>query len=263
MSDVLAVKPQNKVLAWGTAGAVGLLAIGGFILSFNALRDLAAASGILPELAWIWPLVVDGFIVVATAAAFGLKKRGPRTTWYPWSALALFAVVSVAGNAAHALSSPDVTVPVWVATVVSSVPAIALLIASHLLIVMIDGKPASRPAARRQPRAKQADQAAPPTGPGTPAREATETSRPAEPVLAQVEGPRLRAVEPPREDAQESPLVARLTAAVRDGEQVTGALIAELEGVSERTGRRRLTQLRETHPALFDETAFDREEVAR
>ena len=160
-SDVLAVKPQNAWLAWGTASGVVLLALGGFVLSFNALRDLAVHSGLLPELSWIWPLIVDGFIVVATAAAFGLKRRGPRVTWYPWTALVVFAVVSVAGNASHAVNSDLVTVPVWIATVVSSVPAVALLIASHLLVVMIDGKARARRPATSERTARLHDRPRP------------------------------------------------------------------------------------------------------
>ncbi|HEY5224701.1 MAG TPA: DUF2637 domain-containing protein, partial [Microbacteriaceae bacterium] len=98
MSDSLAVRSSNPVLAWATALGVVGLALGGFVLSFQALRDLAVRSGIDPTLAFLWPLIVDGFIVVATAAAFALKRRGRRVTWYPWVALMLFSAISVAGN---------------------------------------------------------------------------------------------------------------------------------------------------------------------
>ena len=239
VSDSLSVRSSNPVLAWATALGVVGLALGGFVLSFQALRDLAIRSGIDPGLAFIWPLIVDGFIVVATAAAFALKRRGRRVTWYPWVALVLFSAISVAGNASHAMEATGVTVPLWVATAVSSVPAIALLIASHLLVVMIGGKP--RPARKSDPAPVAAEAARAKAGtPLAPARRAGED--------AAVEWVRPRAVVAPETVAG---LQERLAMVVADGGQVTGALIARLEGVSERTGRRRLEQLRRSHPHLF------------
>lgn len=235
-SDVLAVRPSNPVLAWGTALGVVGLAAAGFWLSFQALRDLAVRSGIDPELSFLWPLIVDGFIVVATAAAFGLKRRGRRVTWYPWAALILFAGLSVAGNAAHAVNVETVSVPVWVATVVSSVPAVALLIASHLLIVLVDGKarPVKRDRARQQ-RTKLAS-----------------VAQPSAPVVQADAAPVLTVVPSPQ-GVSEKELVRRLEEIVEStGRPVTAAMIADIEGVSERTGRRRLEKLRATAPHLVE-----------
>lgn len=229
MSDPLIVQPSNPFLAWFTATGVAALAGMGFVLSFRSLQDLAVRSGIDAELAWLWPLVVDGFIVVATAAAFGLKRRGKRVTWYPWAALILFALLSIAGNAAHAASAV-LTVPLWVATVVSAVPAVALLVASHLLVVLVDGK--ARPSAKRK-RARQ------------PSNNSAD--------IAEVFGiptanaqPKLRALAAP----------TNVVAALEDhvamfGGPVTASMIVEVEGCSERTARRRVGALRESHPHLF------------
>lgn len=43
-----------------------------FVLSFDALRDLAIRSGIRAELAWLWPLAVDVTIAQATIALLAL-----------------------------------------------------------------------------------------------------------------------------------------------------------------------------------------------
>lgn len=251
MSDVLAVKPQNPVLAWGTATGVVLLALGGFVLSFNALTDLAVHSGIMSELAFIWPLIVDGFIVVATASAFALKSRGRTVTWYPWTALIIFSAVSVAGNASHAVNADNVSVPVWIATIVSSIPAVALLIASHLLVVMIDVKRSPRPTVRKSGVTSKKPVTASPTGPGTPLTASTVA-----PLRmrdeAQMAAPRLRAVESPVARQRPVALVDQLTAAAGRGESITAALVAHIEGVSDRTGRRRITELRESNPELFE-----------
>jgi len=229
MSDPLAVKPTNPVVNWATAAGVVGLAIGGFTLSFSSLRDLAIRSGVPEELAFVWPLIVDGFIVVATMAAYALKGRKRGSTVYPWFALVVFSVISVAGNAIHAMDqSAELSVPVPVATVVSAVPAVALLVASHLLVVMIGGKTAkpARSIAKREPSVDLG-------------------------AVAVVSGPRPA---PPRavESAIVPDLVAALEAAKASGEQVTGTLIARLEGASERTGRRRMVELRLTHPHLFE-----------
>jgi hypothetical protein len=111
------------------------LALGAFLLSFESLQELARASNI--TLAWLWPLIIDGFIITATIASYVLRGR-TSVSWYAWASLVLFAGASIAGNAVHALLSADVIrVPVWAAALVNAAPAIALLIASHLLIIML------------------------------------------------------------------------------------------------------------------------------
>lgn len=240
-SDPLAVRPQNRWLAWGTVTGVGLLAIAAFTLSFTALRELAAREfAIAPGLAFIYPLVVDGFIVIATAAAFTMKNRGPRTTWYPWATLAVFGALSVLGNAAHAIDNPTATFPSWISAVGASVPAVALLIASHLMVMMIDGKKAS-PSKPRKTTVPEPQTVV--------AEEAPALAIDPAPVF-----PRLHAIEPAASDG--ASLAERVVQALGEGEAPSAALIAQLEGVSERTGRRRLAELRRERPDLFeDETA--------
>lgn len=87
---------------WGWAvvtAATGtvLIGVGAFWLSFMALADLAARSGITSAQAWIWPLLVDGLIVVSTIAVVALDGR--TGAWYPWALLICGALVSVAANA--------------------------------------------------------------------------------------------------------------------------------------------------------------------
>src|SRR5699024_11929150 len=67
--------------------------------------DLAVRSGIVAGQAWIWPLLVDGLIVVATVAVVALD--GHRAAWYPWTLLIASAGMSVTANAAHALVTAE------------------------------------------------------------------------------------------------------------------------------------------------------------
>jgi hypothetical protein len=185
------------------------------------LNDLAAASGVDHQLSFLWPLIVDGFIVVATAAAFALKRQGRAVTWYPWTALILFSTISVVGNSIHAMQAPRLAVPAPIAATVSSVPAIALLVATHLLVVILD-----RNSPRRQPH---------PAALLAPVATVTGTER-----------------MPAGASAVEPALTARLRECRSRGMTITGSLIAQLEGVSERTGRRRLEALRMSVPDLFE-----------
>jgi hypothetical protein len=207
-----------------------MLALGGFSLSFSSLRDLALASGVYVNLAFVWPLIVDGFIVVSTASAFALKSRGRRVTWYPWAAIVLFSAISVAGNALHAFGASNLRVPVAVAATVSAVPAIALLVASHLLVLMIGGKPrstSSHSVRDRVTRVSGSDSLA----------------RPTSPIALRVVG------------VDDVDLLPKISELLERGHSVTGATVARLANVSERTGRRRLESLRRAHPNVFEPDA--------
>lgn len=124
-----------RVAAVAAETGTVLLAAGAFVLSFTALHDLAARSGIDADLAWLWPLIVDGLIVVATVAVFALA--GTRAVWYPWLLLAGGAGVSVTANALHALVTADPAVPPLLAASVASVPPVVLVASTHLTAILI------------------------------------------------------------------------------------------------------------------------------
>ncbi|MBO1903150.1 DUF2637 domain-containing protein [Leucobacter weissii] len=118
------------------AAASGTVLIGGgaFWLSFTALADLAVRSGIAAGQAWIWPLLVDGLIVVATVAVVALD--GHRSAWYPWALLIAGAGMSVTANAAHAIVAATASVPALLAAIVAAVPPLVLLASTHLTVVL-------------------------------------------------------------------------------------------------------------------------------
>jgi hypothetical protein len=111
-----------------------LLGVGAFWLSFTALADLASRAGTAVGLAWVWPLIVDGVIVIATMSVVALSPYGRAATRYPWLLLAGAALVSITANITHALVAADDTVPGIVAALVASVPPIVLLAATHLTV---------------------------------------------------------------------------------------------------------------------------------
>lgn len=123
-----------RVAVFAAEAGTVLLAAGAFVLSFTALRDLAGRSGIEAGLAWLWPLIVDGIIVVATISVFALS--GTRAVWYPWLLLVLGAGVSVAANAIHAVVAAEPGVPPMLAASVASVPPLVLVASTHLTAIL-------------------------------------------------------------------------------------------------------------------------------
>ena len=129
---------MNRRCGWAVVTAASgtvLIGAGAFWLSFTALADLAVRSGIGAGQAWIWPLLVDGLIVVATVAVVALD--GHRAAWYPWALLIGGALVSVIANAAHALVAAEASVPGLLAATVAAVPPLVLLASTHLTVVLI------------------------------------------------------------------------------------------------------------------------------
>jgi hypothetical protein len=77
---VLAKATASGAVYRGAVAATGALAVGAFILSFVALRDLAVTAGIRPGLAPVLPLVIDLAIGVATLALVAVGDKPARRT---------------------------------------------------------------------------------------------------------------------------------------------------------------------------------------
>jgi hypothetical protein len=110
-----------------------------FVLSFAALRDLAARAGISERLAWLWPLIVDGTILQATMAVVALAGRRDqdRSRRYFWKVLASSAAVSVGANALHAVIPGSAPLSPWLAAAIAVVAPVSLLASTHGLSLLI------------------------------------------------------------------------------------------------------------------------------
>ncbi|OZD03906.1 hypothetical protein CH275_16070 [Rhodococcus sp. 06-235-1A] len=124
-----------------------LIALGAFWLSFTALRDLADRSGVPTSQSWVWPLIVDGLVLVATVAVVALDEH----RWYAWSLLATGAAISLAGNTLHATYTGDL--PLAVRILVAAVPPLSLLAVTHLTYLLFTR---SAPTAQRETVARPA-----------------------------------------------------------------------------------------------------------
>lgn len=86
-------------------GITVIIAALSFVLSFSSLADLAARTVWPGALAWLWPIIIDGTIVLATMAlvAFSAYPEQRRARLFFWTLLVAGAAVSVTGNAVHAM----------------------------------------------------------------------------------------------------------------------------------------------------------------
>lgn len=157
-SSAATVVPRGSgrlVLGMAVTGTV-FIALGAFWLSFTSLSALARSCGILADRAWMWPLIVDGVIVVATVSVVamsgsGLERSAAR---YPWLLLSAGAAVSVLANASHAIVTADARVPSVLAALVAAVPPVVLVAITHLT-VELTRRPRPAPPASTSGRAAQ------------------------------------------------------------------------------------------------------------
>jgi hypothetical protein len=202
-----------------SAAGVLVLAAAAFTLSYDALHQLALDSRVRPGLAWMWPVVIDGTIVVALLTVLA-AKRATASTGYPWTLAGLFSAASVAFNIAHAPDRP-------VAQLVFAMAPVALVLTTHLLMQQASWRPPTpnRPTA---PGPVAGHEAGPePAHPHTPGDHPEQQPQSAEQTAPVGARARVRA-------AYEAQLAA--------GQSPTGAGLARAAGVSERYGQRLLAE---------------------
>jgi hypothetical protein len=109
-----------------------------FVLSFSSLWDLAARSAWPTRLAWLWPVIVDGTIISATmgiVALAGYREQRSNRRFF-WAVLCAAAIVSVSGNAVHAVIPGTAPLPPWLSALIACVPPLALLATTHTLTIL-------------------------------------------------------------------------------------------------------------------------------
>ncbi len=113
-----------------TAALVGFLAMAAFGLSFEALWDLAVVSGGMKrEIAWLFPMIVDGGIIVFSLAALRASITGADRRWF-MSLVVVVTVFSVGLNIAHANSG-------CLPAAIASMPPLLLFLAFESLMRQI------------------------------------------------------------------------------------------------------------------------------
>lgn len=139
---------QTRTPRWLLVIAMTLVLIvvlSSFALSFSVLRDLAAQSGIPADVAWLWPVIVDGTITAATLVLYTGRGAG-RRQWLPLVVLVLFGLASVTGNVAHILLvDPSKVIPWIIAVFVGVTPPVGLILTVELLGTLLRRDIAAEP----------------------------------------------------------------------------------------------------------------------
>jgi len=130
------MKTTNRHLSLLTGLLVAFLAAAAFWLSFGALRDLAVQQGIAPDVAWLYPAIIDGAIIVFSLSVVQVSLAGERPR-YPWVLVGLFTALSVMLNILHAAAT-------LLPKLMAAIPPVALFLSFELLMNQIKW------AARRQ-----------------------------------------------------------------------------------------------------------------
>lgn len=130
------VRRSRRAAVWLTVG----IATVSFVLSFTSLRNLAAVSAWAGWPSWLWPLIIDGTIILATLGIVSLAPYRDQV-WnriFLWVVLSAAALVSVGGNALHAwLATGHLIVWMrWGSAGLACVPPVALLSTSHILAIL-------------------------------------------------------------------------------------------------------------------------------
>jgi predicted transcriptional regulator len=125
------VQRTNSLLSLTSALLVLFLAGSAFVLSFEALKDLAIQVGIYERMAWLYPAIIDGAIVVFSLSVLQANLHGERTM-YPWALVSLFTLLSVILNIIHAEQN-------FLAQFLAAIPPLALFLSFELLLSQLRG----------------------------------------------------------------------------------------------------------------------------
>ncbi|MFF7340779.1 DUF2637 domain-containing protein [Streptomyces sp. NPDC008163] len=121
---------------------VALLALAAFALSYDALRQMAAASHIHQVLTYAFPLVIDGFIAIGIGALLVLHTAPLRPRMYVAGLVGIATATSIWANVLHAIRLNQQTHPGGLALdnvtvgLISAIAPLALAGAVHLYLLV-------------------------------------------------------------------------------------------------------------------------------
>jgi len=139
--DTLDIHPRVLTGALITGLAIAIVVgAASFKLSFSTLLDLAVMAGIHPADAWVIPVALDGPILAAAVIRIALSqhtdaatKRGRRLVV---AVLTVSAILSIAGNAYHAVLTATVLNAAVAAAIAALAPAMVLTMSEIVAVVL-------------------------------------------------------------------------------------------------------------------------------
>lgn len=122
----------HVAVALAITGTIAVAALA-FSMSFTKLSRLAVLHDVDAGQAWMFPLIVDGLIIVATVCTAIMR----RNRWYAWTLLLAGSAASVAGNGIYAWETSATALAVGIAVV----PPLVLLGVTHLTMLLAAERP--------------------------------------------------------------------------------------------------------------------------
>ncbi|GAB3249130.1 DUF2637 domain-containing protein [Arthrobacter pigmenti] len=266
------INPDSIQALWVTVALVGFLAVASFMVSFSGLHEVAAWAGLPDWLRWAVPVFIDVAILAYTLAVLIHRHRG-EPTWASWVSLSGFTLVSMIANFAHAwaMPHPNLSQRIIGAGVAALAP-VAVFAATEQLGRLIIRHPVTEhvalmdrhPVTVEVPGAVSDAQVATEAVAGTVQEEPVAATEPApestavsSTAVAVAERPRLSVV---GHRGGKPSLADWVRAEISADRTPTGTGAAAFLGVSDRTGRRNLMDLKAERPELFEAVTVSRRE---
>ncbi|WP_280508768.1 DUF2637 domain-containing protein [Nocardia flavorosea] len=123
-----------RLARWSAALIILGVGAAAFRLSFSTLEDLARLARMPADDAWLFPLIVDGTILLATFGLLVCAHHQAERRFF-LGVLVVGSLVSVAGNSVHAVAAGQ-PLPGWAAALVAAVAPISLLVDTHGLALL-------------------------------------------------------------------------------------------------------------------------------
>lgn len=136
----------SKIISKWTGWLIGFLALASFVLSYEALWTFAIDSGVTWWLAWLWPLTLDFFVLVASLSILRNSLNGEPKK-YAWAMVVVFTLLSIVFNAIHGglpLDSYQVYILPYIPIVAYVLPPVAFVFSFHLGMAQIESELKSR-----------------------------------------------------------------------------------------------------------------------
>ncbi|WP_280312288.1 DUF2637 domain-containing protein [Nocardia abscessus] len=138
-----------RLARWSAALIIVGVGAAAFRLSFSTLQDLAKIAGMPSGDAWLFPLIVDGTILLATFGVLVCANHKSERRFF-LGVLIVGSLVSVAGNSVHAVVASDSPLG-WAAALVAAVAPISLLVDTHGLALLFRVSTDERTQAQLEP----------------------------------------------------------------------------------------------------------------
>jgi hypothetical protein len=140
-------EPDTPPVGWWDRAAILALGGAGCALSYDALQQMAVAIHVRPQLSYLFPLVIDGFIAYGIRALLVMSTAPLRARLYVWTLFGTATTASIWANALHAVRLNQQTHQSGlrlgnnVVAVLSTIAPLALAGAVHLYILITRHRP--------------------------------------------------------------------------------------------------------------------------